>query len=384
MIVRARSLAPGIRARAAEAERTRRLPEATLRELHESGLLRALQPKRVGGAELDYGLLVEIGAIFGAACASTAWVWGNLASHHWMLAMWPARAQDEIWGADPNAVIGSAFVFPSGRAREVAGGYQLSGRWPFSSGIVHSSWVMVGALVAAPEGQAPEMRMFLIPPGSFQIIDTWHVSGLCATGSHDIACENLLVAEDFTLSVEDTKRATAPGLTLNPGPLYRIPVFAAFSYIISGALLGIAEGAVEHYVTEAKKRASSYTGERIAELAPVQIKISQASAACDAARLLMIEDCKDLAAQAEAGETPDELTRARYRRNSAFAAKLCLEAVDLMVMASGGGGIYDTNPIQRAFRDAHAAASHISLTWDAAGTIYGRVALGLPSGNATL
>ncbi|HUC61492.1 MAG TPA: acyl-CoA dehydrogenase family protein [Alphaproteobacteria bacterium] len=383
-IARAAALVPGIRARAAEAERTRRLPEATMRELHESGLLRVLQPRRVGGAELDYGLLVEIGAIFGAACGSTAWVWGNLASHHWMLAMWPARAQHEIWGADPDAVIGSAFVFPSGRAKKVPGGYEVSGRWPFSSGIVHSSWLMVGAMVEAAEGAAPEMRMFLLPPGGYSVIDTWHVSGLCATGSHDVSCATLFVADDFTLSVEDTKRATAPGLKLNPGPLYRIPVFAAFSYIITGALLGMSEGAVEHYTAEAKKRASSYTGGRMAELAPVQIKIAAASASCDAARLLMVEDCRQLAAQAEANETPDELARGRYRRNSAFAAKLCLEAVDLMVAASGGAGIYDKNPIQRAFRDAHAAASHISLTWDAAATIYGRVALGLPSGNATI
>jgi 3-hydroxy-9,10-secoandrosta-1,3,5(10)-triene-9,17-dione monooxygenase len=384
MIGRARSLLPGLRGRAAEAEAARRLPDATIRELHQTGLFRAFQPKRVGGAELDYGLIVEIGALLGTACGSTSWVWANLASHHWMLAMWPEPAQTEIWGADPDALIGSAFVFPAGRAKKVAGGYTLSGRWPFSSGIMHSGWVMVGATVTAADGAPPEQRMFLVPPGKYRVVDTWHVSGLRGTGSHDIEVEELFIAEHLTLAVGDTKRANAPGLAANPAPLYRIPVFASFPYLLVGTLLGIAEGAVEHYVSGARQRASSYTGARIAELAPVQIKIAEAGASCEAARVLLLHDCATMMAMAEAGESPDEERRARYRRNPAFAARLATQAVDLMVQASGGAGLYDRNPLQRAFRDAHAAAAHISLVWDVAGTLYGRVALGLPSGNPTL
>ena len=384
MIARAQALAPALRARAAEAERLRALPEATIRELHESGLFRAFQPKRIGGSELDYGVVIEAGAALGAACGSTAWVWANLSSHHWMLALWPERAQRAVWGPDPDVLIGSAFVFPSGRAKRVAGGYELSGRWPFSSGIMHSSWVMVGALVAAPDGGPSEQRMFLVPPKGYRIIDTWSVSGLSGTGSHDIEMESVFVEDDFSLAVEDTKRATAPGLALNPAPLYRIPVFATFPYILVGALLGIAEGAVEHYVASARGRAGSYTGQRIAEHAPVQIKIAEASAACAAAREMLLNDCAGMMAMAAAGEIADEELRARYRRNPAFCARLAVGAADLMVEAAGGGGLYQGNPLQRAFRDAHAAAAHISLVWDVAGTIYGRVALGLPSGNSTL
>jgi 3-hydroxy-9,10-secoandrosta-1,3,5(10)-triene-9,17-dione monooxygenase len=383
LIDRARALLPALRLRAAETERLRYLPEATIRELHETGLFRAFQPRRIGGGELDYGLFIEIGAVLGAGCGSTAWVWANLASHHWMLALWPQRAQEEIWDADPDALIGSAFVFPSGRAKRVEGGYELSGRWPFSSGIAHAGWVMVGGLVAASDGPS-EQRMFLLPPGSYRVIDTWHVSGLCGTGSHDIECEAVFVAADFTLGVEETKLPRSPGLAVNPGPVYRIPVFATFPYLLVGTLLGIAEGAVDHYVSTARKRASSYTGARIAELAPVQIKIAEASASCAAARSLLLEDCEEIMAMATANESPDEERRARYRRNPAFAAKLCVHAVDLMAEASGGSGLYDSNPLQRAFRDAHAAAAHISLVWDVAGTLYGRVALGQPSGNSTI
>jgi len=384
MIARAAALQPALRARAAEAERLRALPEATIKELHESGLFRAFQPRRLGGSELDYGVVIEAGAALGAACGSTAWVWANLSSHHWMLAMWPERAQETVWGPDRDVLIGSAFVFPSGRAKRVAGGYELSGRWPFASGIMHSSWVMVGALVPSADGGPSEQRMFLVSPTGYRVIDTWQVSGLSGTGSHDIEIESVYVEDDFTLAVEDTKRAEAPGLALNPAPLYRIPVFSTFPYILAGALLGIAEGAVDHYVASSRLRAGSYTGQRIAEHAPVQIKVAEASACCAAAREMLLSDCAGMMAMAAARKIADEELRARYRRNPAFCARLLVRAADLMAEAAGGGGLYAGNPLQRAFRDAHAAASHISLVWDVAGTIYGRVALGLPSGNSTI
>lgn len=383
LVGRARALQPALRARAAEADRLRTIPEATLRELHESGLFRALQPARWGGAELDYGLLVEIGAELGAGCGSTAWVWGNLTSHHWMLAFWPEAAQRELWDADPDGLIGSAFVFPCGRARKSPGGYTLSGRWPFSSGIDCSGWLMVGAMVAR-DGAEPEQRMFLVPPGSYEVIDTWHVSGLRGTGSKDVAIAEITVPEYRTLAVEDTREATAPGCAVNTAPVYRVPMFATFPYVISGPLLGIAEGAVAQFAEATKTKAATYTGARIAELAPLQIKIAEAAACCQAARVMLANDCAEITDHAERGLPSDDERRARYRRNPAFAVSLCVRAVDLLFTAAGGGGIYDGNPIQRAFRDIHAGAGHISLVWDVAGTLYGRVALGLPSGNPTI
>jgi 3-hydroxy-9,10-secoandrosta-1,3,5(10)-triene-9,17-dione monooxygenase len=383
-IARAQALVPNLRARAAEADATRTIPEATIRELHETGLFRVLQPARWGGAELDYGLFVEIGAVLATGCASSSWVWANLVSHHWMLAFWPEAAQRELWDADPNVLIGSALVFPGGRARPVEGGYRLSGRWPFSSGIDHVTWLMIGALVEPAPGAPPEPHLFLVPPGDYEVIDTWHVSGLRGTGSRDVAITDAFVPEHRSLSALLTRDATAPGCAINTAPVYRVPMFATFPYAIVGIVLGVAEDAVEQFTTSLRTKTATYTGARLAEVAPLQLKIAEAGAACQAARALLAQDCAEITEHAERGRPSDLERRVRYRRNPAFAASLCVRAVDLLFTAAGGAGLYDRHPIQRAFRDVRAAAAHISLVWDAAGSLYGKVALGLPADAPTI
>src|SRR5579862_6145524 len=156
LLARAEALVPILRERAGRAEELRRLPDETIADLHESGLFRVLQPKRVGGSELPFRAIVELVAVIGRGCGSTAWVLANLAAHHWLLGMWPKEAQDEIWGQSPNNLIGSALIFPRGRGRKVAGGYRLTGRWPFSSGVDAASWNLIGAIVQDEETGAAE------------------------------------------------------------------------------------------------------------------------------------------------------------------------------------------------------------------------------------
>lgn len=383
LVKAAQDLQPALRQRAPEADKSRTIPEPTIQDFHKTGLFRVLQPARWGGAELDFGIYIEIGAILGAACASSAWVWANLVSHHWMLAYWPEQAQTELWTLDRDMAIGSALVFPAGKAAPVEGGYKISGRWPFSSGIDHSSWIMVGAMVPR-DGKPPEARFFLVPPESYEVIDTWHTTGLRGTGSRDVAIKDWFVAEHLTLGALSTRDRTAPGCAVNPAPVFQIPMMAVFPYAIVGVVLGIAEDAVARYAESMRTRTATYTGARLAEVAPLQLKISEAGARCDAARALLAHDCAEITRIAERGLETDLERRVRYRRNGAYAASLCVGAVDLLFTASGGGGIYDTNPIQRAWRDIHAAAAHISLVWDNAATLYGRVAFGLSPEAPTL
>src|SRR6266571_1779974 len=164
MVARARALIPKLRERASKTEELRRVPSETERDLHDAGLFRIVQPKRVGGSELDYVALVDCADMLGRADASVAWNFANLASHHWMLGMFDQRAQHEVWGKDVDTLIASSFIFPAGRARKVEGGYRLRGNWPFSSGVASCEWNMLASVVSSDdEADGIEYRIFLLP-----------------------------------------------------------------------------------------------------------------------------------------------------------------------------------------------------------------------------
>jgi 3-hydroxy-9,10-secoandrosta-1,3,5(10)-triene-9,17-dione monooxygenase len=289
-----------------------------------------------------------------------------------------------VWGADRDVLIASSMVFPAGVARRVAGGYRLSGRWPFSSGVDPSAWNMLGGIVRG-EAETGEYRMFLLPRDDYTIIDNWHVLGLRGTGSKDVEAKDVFVREDRTLAVEDTKGGgTHPGAAANPASLFRIPIFATFPYMLTGIALGVAQGAYESVIDSLRGRVARYSGKSLADMTAVQIKIAEAGACIDTARRVMRDHCQTAQTLAERGEVPDLSTKATWRRDGAFTAGLCERAVDVLFKTGGGAALFDDHPLQRAFRDVHAATAHISMIWEAQATTFGRVALALPCDNPTL
>jgi 3-hydroxy-9,10-secoandrosta-1,3,5(10)-triene-9,17-dione monooxygenase len=381
---RAEQLLPKLRERAARCEELRRMPDETLRDLHDTGLFRFQQPRRVGGSELDFVAAVTIPALLARACASSAWNFVNLGTHHLLLAMFPPQAQDDVWKASPDALIASAFVFPAGRAQKVKDGYILSGRWPFSSGIDACDWDMLAGLARLDDNAPPEQRVFLLHKSQYKIHDTWFAGGLRGTGSKDVEVVEQFVPEHRTLAVADTKGGPPPGSERNPGPIYRMPVFALFPYYLSGVALGIADGMIDGYAKTARDRAGKMSGARVAEIQSTQIRVGEAAAFARASRLFMEGNSREAQADAAAGKIPDLLTKARYRLEGAYAVDWAVRAVDVMFGLSGASGLYESGDTARAFRDAHAIRQHFSFNTDIAGTTYGRVALGLPGDNPTL
>ena len=385
MIGRAEALIPQLRERAPRTEEQRRLPPETERDLHEAGLFRILQPKRVGGSEFDYVALVDCAEAIGRADASVGWNFANLASHHWMLAMFDGRAQDLIWGRDVNALIASSFIFPAGRARKAEGGFTLRGRWPFCSGVDSCEWNMLASVVATDdEADGIEYRIFLLNKSDYQIVDTWNATGLRGTGSNDVEVRDAFVAELMSVAVNDLGGGPTPGSAVNPNPLYTLPVFSLFPFVLSGVALGNAQACLDDYIRVARHRSSTYNRTKLGDLQSTQIKIAEASAKIDAARRIMRSTCIEAMADAARGVDPDVPAKTRLRRDGAFSVNLCTEAVSLLFAASGARGLSTAAALQRQFRDAHAINSHLAFNFDAAGTNYGRVALGLPSENLTL
>ncbi len=281
MVSRAHALAPKLAARAEACEKLRRLPDDTERDLHDAGLFRFVQPRRVGGAELDVGIFVDVCAALARACPSTAWNVGNLGSHHWMLGYFPPETQDELWDTSLDVLIATSLAFAGGRGRKVDGGWEVTGRWPLSSGVDNSDWNMLGFMVRDDSGAIVDQRFALAHRSEYEIIDTWHAVGLCGTGSKDVAVKELFVPERRTLSAWAFNGKPHPGSSVNDTPLFRLPLLALGPYVLSGVMLGCAQGAYDLVVGAARKRNTTNTGVPVNVNPTVQIKVAEASARID-------------------------------------------------------------------------------------------------------
>lgn len=375
---RARALLPQIRERAEKAESLRRLPEDTLADLRDAGLLRALQPARFGGDQLDFDALLATTAEIGRACGSSAWCLAILGIHNWLLGLFPLEAQQEVWGAAPDALASACFA-PTGKAEPDGDGYRLSGRWQFASGCDHVGWAAVAAPIARPGSPIPDARLFLVPVAQLRIEDTWFVAGLRGTGSKDLVVENVLVPEHRTLSLAHALAGTSPGASLHDAPVYRAPFTTMLGLALAGPALGIARGALDAYAERTRERVLTYGNAKLAEQMPMQIRLAEAAAEIDGVALLLERACRDVARGTRGEIELDLAVRARIRRDTAYAVRVCTRAVDRLFEASGAHGLFDSSPLQRAFRDLHAMSAHAFLNWDQSAAIFGALEMGLPS-----
>jgi 3-hydroxy-9,10-secoandrosta-1,3,5(10)-triene-9,17-dione monooxygenase len=375
----ARMLTPKLAERAQRCEELRHCPEESIAEMHESGLMRMMQPKLFGGSELGPDAMFEIILEMCKGCTSSAWVWFNLASHSWNIGQFSLRAQHDVWDEDPHAVASGGLAFPCGKAVAVEGGYRVSGRWPFGSGVDAATWHLVGAMVDQGEGVPPGRRLFLVPKSEYKSLDNWRAYGLTGTGSHDVEIKDVFVPEHRSMEGSVWARGfEVPGNKVNTSEWFRLPTFAAFGFALAMPPVGAARAAVAEFVSGSKKRAGTYTGVRVAELAPLQMRIGEASACVDFAENQLRADMAEMIRLARAFEEPSLETKLAWKRNCAFGAALCVRAVDSLMVASGAGGLSQGSRLQRYFRDVHAACAHIALTWDVHATAYGQHALGLP------
>jgi len=373
---RARSLVPVLRERAPRQEQARQLLPETLQDFHRLGIFRFAQPKRYGGMELDFTAIFDIPYEIGRGCCSTAWNVGNLGIHHWMLALYDERAQEELWADNPDVLIASGIAYPQGRGRRVDGGFVISGHWNFSSGVDPSTWNMLAVQVFDGD-KVVDHRMCLVPESDYEIIDDWQVMGMRGTGSKSVKASEVFVPEYRALCMYQARgAATFPGAKANPNPCYLPPLSAYGSHCIGGAIIGNAQAAVEMTIEAIQARSTNYTGMRMRDFQAVQLHVSGAAARIDAARLIARNDCVIGQAIAKEGRMPTQEEKLKAKRNIAYAVQICTEAVDTLHKLAGANGIYENYPMQRLFRDHHAGMAHIGFSWDAQGGPWGLLAMG--------
>lgn len=381
LIGRARDMVPEIRELAEETERNRTISPQIIAKIRDAELLRTCRPKEFGGFEYDAVVALEIALVISAACASTGWTMNGALSNGISFGHFPIEAQRELWGGGEDPFTCACFA-PTGSAVPAEGGYVLSGNWSFASGCDHSSWIRLGALITLPGAEPPyEGAFFLLPIEDVEIVDNWFVCGLAGTGSKDIVVRDAFVPKHRVLTFAATRSGRTPGAQYHQNPLYRLPLLVSGATMLASTAVGAARGALETYLemTTARKTRGALAGggQTMAEFATIQLRYAEASAAIETAEMILLTDLRNAVQKLQAGGDITVADRIRCRRNQAYATKLAVEAVEALNASTGGYGLFLSNPVQRAWRDVNAVARHVSLNWDAVGTMYGQHAFGL-------
>lgn len=371
-------LLPVLRDRAQETEDARVVPAESVKALAEAGFFRLLQPARYGGLEADPMTFYTAVRMIASACGSTGWVASVIGVHAWQLALFPLAGQEDVWGTDTSTRMSSSYA-PTGRAEVAEGGHRLSGKWSFSSGCNHASWVLLGGIVLDAGGNPVDFRTFLVPASDYVIDDVWDTVGLRGTGSNDIIVTDAFVPEHRSLSFTDVTRCDCPGQQANPAPLYRIPFGSIFSYTITTPIIGMATGAYDAHVAYQRDRVrTAYAGQKTMEDPFAQVRIAEAAAEVDSAWLALDRNMTELMGHARAAEPMPIPLRLRVRRDQVRGTGQAISAVDKLFENSGGRALRTGTPIQRFWRDAHAGRVHAINDPERALSMFGRGEFGLP------
>jgi resorcinol 4-hydroxylase (FADH2) len=382
LIGNARSLAPALKERAQQTELDRRVSERTTAEFREAGFFKLMQPARFGGYEYGFTAFIDIISELGRSCTSSAWGCSLGAVHQWLVGTFPAEAQDDVWGSDPDAIVCGSYA-PAVKATAVDGGYRVEGKWHWASNVDNSQWALLGVMFPPDEQHpAPYPGFLLAPRKDWEIEDTWFVAGQSGTGSKTVAIkDSTFVPGHRKISFAELSSNAPPGSLVNTNPIYRIPFLSAVPVCLVSPLLGTAQGAIDEFIAMAGSRvtrgAVSGGGTQLCDFFPVQSRLAEATASLDAARLLIYRDTAEVESIAASGARISVDSRIRNRRDHAFAARLSRDAVDAVFASVGGAGLALNQPIQRMWRDANAIAKHISLNWDAVSSMCGQHLLGL-------
>lgn len=377
-LMRAKALGPALRQRAHECEQLRRVPVETIADFTKAGFFDILKPRRYGGAELDPLVFLRVCIEIARYCGSSAWVLAIVGIHNWRLALYSDQAAADVWSgnAETSPLI-AASTPPSGKATRVPGGFRISGRWPFSSGVDHCGWAFLAAKVpVGTEGRVSLQYLFLVPRQDFEIVDDWYVAGLKGTGTNTIVVADAFVPDHRASSEADTARLRKDPASSNDGPLYRYPWGLMLAYAIAAPAIGIAGAAIDHYVDSVREKLAG-AGPDAAGNPHANLLIANCRTMLDCAEAKFTENLEELGQAARAGTEPSLDLRARCRWEASWIAGCCASQVAAVFGASGAGALFDQHPLQRLFRDIHALKAHRIMNAESTGENFGRLQVGL-------
>ncbi|MDA0823679.1 MAG: hydroxylase [Proteobacteria bacterium] len=366
LLERVNGLLPAIAARAEQSEQDRKPHPETIKELIDIEVMQTLVPKCFGGHELGIDTLTAVGRAVSSACMSTGWVTAFYLGHNWMLTKFSEQVQREVFADRPFGLI-PIQPSPGVVIKKVTGGYEISGRSNFSSGIMHADWV----IIAKSGGE--DARAFVVPIEDVEVDDVWHMSGMSATGSNDVITRDLFVPEYRTLPARDLFEATP---SIHDNPLYTMPLLPFIYCEVMGVYCGGLEGAMAAYEGLMREKITTWGNEVLANKQAVHIQLGESRAQTRAVGILLerlVSDTQGLIAQGNF--TLD--TRLDLKLRAGHIGNICREAVNAMMSKAGTRSFRKDFPLQRFFRDLNTLTSHAFIDWDNSRELFGRHRLGL-------
>ncbi|MCI3928379.1 acyl-CoA dehydrogenase family protein [Streptomyces sp. AN091965] len=376
-VSRAIALQPLLREHAPRIDADRKLTDEVIDALADAGLFQLTVPRRFGGHEADMRTQVDVSAALAEGDGSTSWVVAVVNTCNWLAAaLFPLQAQEEVFGADPDARVTGVFG-PTATTRKVEGGWRTTGRWYYNSGAWHSTWAVLGIPLTDEDGEVVDQAMALVPRTDLEMQDVWHVAGMRGTGSNCLIAEDVFVPEHRVVSVPRALGGEVPATHGETG-LFRSPLSPLLALGLAGPQVGLGRAALKLVSEKAASKPISYTYyESQVDSVGVQLQIAEAAMKIDTAQLHVHRAAADIDEAAARGGELDVLTRARVRADSGHAIKNVLESINTLLNVHGGGAFADSNPLQRIWRDASTAGRHAVSTPAVGMEIYGKLLLGV-------
>ncbi len=358
--------------RAGEAEKLRRLPDATIDDYRQSGLARLLMPARYGGRQAEFPEILSVVRQLAHGCTSSGWTLGFYTLHNWMLALFGEQAQDEVFADGP--VLCPAPLAPTGRGTPADGGIRLTGRWSWATGVMDADWVLVGAICGPDD--APYPALVLLPANAIRVEDVWHIAGMCATGSNDVIVDEVWVPEHRLVKVTDIYGGTAPGATLHDAALYRWPMVPALALTAAMPALGTAERVAELFASRLSERVLAYSGAAQKDQPAAQVRLGDARIRLRAMRSLADAAADDIQNRVSSGQHVGRKVRAGVRAAAAHVVHESRSVIADLLESSGASAQFLDNPLQRAKRDVDVISGHVVFDYDVSRELAGGLEIG--------
>ncbi|WP_019450547.1 acyl-CoA dehydrogenase family protein [Cupriavidus sp. BIS7] len=379
LLRRAAAMVPALRARAPEVDAMARLPESTIAELDDAGVLDMMVPRDAGGLQVSLRTYMEVVSEIGRGDGSAAWACALINVCNWMAAAClPDAARDEVFASGGKVRTAGVLSPRKAVVKRVAGGYLVEeGMWGFNSGVYHAQWDLLGIPLVDEAGNVVDQGMALIPTSDVEFLNDWDTIALRGSGSTTVTVKNKFVPDSRITRLSAILAGDYVSRFGNDQALYRMAFMPVAAIILTFPALGIARAAQEMFLEKLPGRGIQYTWyEKQSEAAVTHLQVGEASAMIDAARLV-VERCVDeIDSHARAGTIPDALTRARIRRDTGYASKTMWDAVDILASASGGSLAGARNPFNRVWRDARVANLHGIVCTTTNLELYGRMLCG--------